>query len=256
VLEALTSPRTVTQLCLWETLYLFALLPPVLYALSQHSQLPSPAASILYVCTLLLRSVVLLSLHIRLPAPAEYYSRHQSLRLFLRVLTTSSCVSVFCLLDSPSVLIASSLPALAVWCLAAMEVYLSLIQLGIYLLLRVFFPHALLSCLAPFMPLNAAFVFSDVDSPTPVNCGPSLSTLRTIPALSFDSASMSCDPCCVVCMSDMQQGDSVRVFTCFHAYHANCIDAWLVRRPVCPLCVSVVNIPAANAAAEVEMGGR
>ena len=255
VVSVLVSSRCLSQICICETLYLVLLLAPVLYALSQQSALPERAAAIVYMCTLLLRSVVLLALHARVPAPAEYYSRHQAVRLFLRVLTMGSCVSVVCLLDSSSVLRGDSLPALALWCVAAVEVYLALSQLGLYALLHLFFPHAALSCLAPFMPLNAAF--AAVDSPKPVSSAPSLSTLRAIPALSFNSASMRCDTCCAVCMSDMQEGDRVRLFTCCHAFHADCIDNWLVRRPVCPLCVAIVNIrPADAAATEVEMGTR
>ena len=157
MVSVLVSSRCLSQICICETLYLVLLLAPVLYALSQQSALPERAAAIVYMCTLLLRSVVLLALHARVPAPAEYYSRHQAVRLFLRLLTMGSCVSVVCLLDSSSVLRGDSLPALALWCVAAVEVYLALSQLGLYALLHLFFPHAALSCLAPFMPLNAAF---------------------------------------------------------------------------------------------------
>ena len=32
---------------------------------------------------------------------------------------------------------------------------------------------------------------------------------------------------CVVCMSDYEAGDKLRVMPCSHEYHVECIDQWL-----------------------------
>ena len=32
---------------------------------------------------------------------------------------------------------------------------------------------------------------------------------------------------CVVCMSDFEVGDKLRVLLCSHEYHVDCIDQWL-----------------------------
>ncbi|KAJ1549789.1 hypothetical protein HK405_002302, partial [Cladochytrium tenue] len=51
---------------------------------------------------------------------------------------------------------------------------------------------------------------------------------------------------CAICVSDFEPGDQLRRLPCGHAFHAACIDAWLlgVSRPArwstvhntCPLC--------------------
>lgn len=45
------------------------------------------------------------------------------------------------------------------------------------------------------------------------------------------------DNTCVICLEDMEDPDPVRLLSCNHAFHAECIDTWLtVRRSCCPLC--------------------
>ena len=41
---------------------------------------------------------------------------------------------------------------------------------------------------------------------------------------------------CSVCLSAFDDDESVRVLVCQHCFHAECIDAWLLRQRVCPLC--------------------
>ena len=45
------------------------------------------------------------------------------------------------------------------------------------------------------------------------------------------------DHTCVVCLEDFEAGDVVRALPCRHAFHADCIDQWLLtRRACCPVC--------------------
>ncbi|KAM8843489.1 RING finger protein 11-like [Synchiropus splendidus] len=46
---------------------------------------------------------------------------------------------------------------------------------------------------------------------------------------------------CVICMMDFEYGDPVRFLPCLHIYHADCIDAWLVRSFTCPSCMEPVD---------------
>jgi hypothetical protein len=42
---------------------------------------------------------------------------------------------------------------------------------------------------------------------------------------------------CVVCLSGFECGQSLRKLPCGHKFHQGCIDTWLSRRKVCPLCL-------------------
>jgi hypothetical protein len=66
-------------------------------------------------------------------------------------------------------------------------------------------------------------------------------TLKSVPPLYY-SREMICDSRCVICITQMVEGDAVRVLTCQHGFHSACLDEWLLWRQVCPLCVSGVKV--------------
>mmetsp|Transcript_44997 Transcript_44997/g.104144 ORF Transcript_44997/g.104144 Transcript_44997/m.104144 type:complete len:511 (+) Transcript_44997:87-1619(+) len=41
---------------------------------------------------------------------------------------------------------------------------------------------------------------------------------------------------CMVCLGDFEQGVECRRLRCGHAFHRQCVDEWLQRSPVCPVC--------------------
>ena len=41
---------------------------------------------------------------------------------------------------------------------------------------------------------------------------------------------------CMVCLTEYEEGDVLRTLPCFHSYHQPCIDEWLNRSKLCPLC--------------------
>mmetsp|Transcript_123696 Transcript_123696/g.309148 ORF Transcript_123696/g.309148 Transcript_123696/m.309148 type:complete len:296 (-) Transcript_123696:123-1010(-) len=47
----------------------------------------------------------------------------------------------------------------------------------------------------------------------------------------------SVETSCAVCLSDFEWDDMLRRLPCGHAFHRACIDKWLRRNKVCPLCL-------------------
>lgn len=48
---------------------------------------------------------------------------------------------------------------------------------------------------------------------------------------------------CTICMEVFAEGDVVRVVTCMHSFHKDCLDPWLRLHPTCPICkISIQNV--------------
>jgi len=41
---------------------------------------------------------------------------------------------------------------------------------------------------------------------------------------------------CVICLADFCTGENVRRLACLHLFHVNCVDNWLSRNRICPVC--------------------
>ena len=42
---------------------------------------------------------------------------------------------------------------------------------------------------------------------------------------------------CAVCLENFKMGEKCRLLPlCRHSFHAECIDSWLLRNPICPIC--------------------
>ena len=53
----------------------------------------------------------------------------------------------------------------------------------------------------------------------------------------FSKAEGWAEEICSVCLSELVDGEKVRVLTaCMHYFHATCVEAWLHRKANCPLC--------------------
>mmetsp|Transcript_15523 Transcript_15523/g.23120 ORF Transcript_15523/g.23120 Transcript_15523/m.23120 type:complete len:140 (-) Transcript_15523:58-477(-) len=47
---------------------------------------------------------------------------------------------------------------------------------------------------------------------------------------------------CMICMSDYEEGNKVRILPCMDKFHLNCIDQWLSKcKNFCPLCRMIVS---------------
>lgn len=47
---------------------------------------------------------------------------------------------------------------------------------------------------------------------------------------------------CRVCFEEYKDNEDLRVLPCFHRFHKDCIDAWLEKKKLCPLCNTSVDI--------------
>ncbi|KFP68069.1 E3 ubiquitin-protein ligase RNF43, partial [Cariama cristata] len=54
----------------------------------------------------------------------------------------------------------------------------------------------------------------------------------------WDSAS-SCSsaPVCAICLEEFSEGQELRIISCSHEFHRECVDPWLQQHHTCPLCV-------------------
>ena len=41
---------------------------------------------------------------------------------------------------------------------------------------------------------------------------------------------------CTICFDNFEQDETIKILPCLHSFHANCVDTWLERRPICPVC--------------------
>ncbi|KAK1663055.1 hypothetical protein QYE76_051214 [Lolium multiflorum] len=58
---------------------------------------------------------------------------------------------------------------------------------------------------------------------------------------------------CAVCLSELADGDKVRELpNCGHAFHVECVDAWLRAKSTCPLCRADVEMQQGNGKAEAQ----
>ena len=42
---------------------------------------------------------------------------------------------------------------------------------------------------------------------------------------------------CAVCLENFKKGDKCRLLpNCNHFFHSQCVDSWLLKTPICPIC--------------------
>ena len=76
-----------------------------------------------------------------------------------------------------------------------------------------------------------------------VAAAPASNLLDSLPLFTFRSVTgnLSGGGDCAVCLSKFEPHDQLRLLPiCCHAFHADCIDAWIVSNQTCPLCRSAV----------------
>ncbi|CAM0880384.1 unnamed protein product [Alopecurus aequalis] len=69
------------------------------------------------------------------------------------------------------------------------------------------------------------------------------SALSALPVTAYRKEVGAAGADCAVCLSELVDGDKVRELpNCGHAFHVECVDAWLRSRTTCPLCRAEVEL--------------
>ncbi|XP_067866354.1 E3 ubiquitin-protein ligase RNF43 isoform X2 [Heterodontus francisci] len=64
------------------------------------------------------------------------------------------------------------------------------------------------------------------------------------------SSNMS-EPVCAVCLEEFADGQDLRIISCLHEFHKECVDPWLLQHRTCPLCM--YNIIGSSSVAQQEV---
>ena len=44
---------------------------------------------------------------------------------------------------------------------------------------------------------------------------------------------------CIICFCEYKKNESIKILSCGHVYHENCINKWFLRSYTCPICNTV-----------------
>ncbi|KZV36136.1 hypothetical protein F511_20268 [Dorcoceras hygrometricum] len=72
--------------------------------------------------------------------------------------------------------------------------------------------------------------------------------IEKLPCFDFEEKEKGSSPLgdCAVCLENFRAGEKCRLLPlCNHSFHAECVDSWLLRSPICPICracADVVNV--------------
>ncbi|KAF8390388.1 hypothetical protein HHK36_024914 [Tetracentron sinense] len=69
--------------------------------------------------------------------------------------------------------------------------------------------------------------------------------LQKLPCFEFKAGERVSSPVdCAVCLENFNMGDKCRLLPiCNHIFHAQCVDSWLLKKPICPICRTSANSP-------------
>ncbi|KAG4970850.1 hypothetical protein JHK85_037271 [Glycine max] len=66
----------------------------------------------------------------------------------------------------------------------------------------------------------------------------SIDDLEMLPCYDYVAKGNTSSPVdCAVCLENLITGDKCRLLPmCKHSFHAQCVDTWLLKTPICPIC--------------------
>ena len=107
------------------------------------------------------------------------------------------------------------------------------------------FPIRQLTSFSPFLPLDESVYPQGQQAIQRRKAGLSATRIAQLawsvwtssPALTTNGTPPTDAETCSICMDELRCGERVRRLECGHVYHQPCVDVWLAKRAVCPLCV-------------------
>ncbi|KAG2386575.1 hypothetical protein C9374_002319 [Naegleria lovaniensis] len=71
----------------------------------------------------------------------------------------------------------------------------------------------------------------------PVSQGLTREYLATLPTHIYkQQEGVQLNTTCPICLCDYEDGDELRTLPCFHIFHKECIDNWLLQKKICAIC--------------------
>ncbi|OMP10145.1 Zinc finger, RING-type [Corchorus olitorius] len=72
------------------------------------------------------------------------------------------------------------------------------------------------------------------------NISMSLDDLHKLPCYDYNAKDKGSTIDCAVCLENFKMGEKCRLLPlCRHSFHAECVDSWLLKNPICPICRTI-----------------
>ena len=145
-----------------------------------------------------------------------------------------------------------SLSYALLWSLTSILLFHLLVSWATYLFFLFIFPSSQLSPFSPFLPLDESAYPQGEQEIQRRKAGLSAARIAQLAWTVWTSSPTVSEPeMCSICMDELRTGERVRRLDCGHVYHQPCVDIWLAKRAVCPLCVRRVGKEEPNEQEEV-----
>jgi len=84
-------------------------------------------------------------------------------------------------------------------------------------------------------------LFADLIAPSNPPVKRCVENIEAFPSYKYDGSHLPEEKnMCVVCQAEYEKDEEIRVIPCLHFFHKECIDQWMMRSCVCPICKSKI----------------